>query len=104
MTWPDGTTTFYPVEHLRRSSPSAETRHLREELARNPLTVLPSRPGDSAPLRAVNAELVGNYAIRIHFSDGHSTGLFSWRYLREIAPPYTGHPMDRSHGRSTHEA
>ena len=28
---------------------------------------------------------VGNYAIRIQFSDGHSTGIFSWDYLAEIA-------------------
>jgi DUF971 family protein len=26
-------------------------------------------------------EAVGNYAIRIHFSDGHNTGIFSWEYL-----------------------
>jgi DUF971 family protein len=30
--------------------------------------------------------MVGNYALRITFSDGHATGLFSWRYLREIDP------------------
>ena len=28
---------------------------------------------------------VGNYAIRIQFSDGHSTGIFSWDYLWKIA-------------------
>ena len=26
-------------------------------------------------------EAVGNYAIRVHFSDGHNTGIFSWEYL-----------------------
>ena len=55
---------------------------LREQMARNPLTVLPSsKPG---PLTALDAELVGRYAIRIRFSDGHDTGIYSWRYLREI--------------------
>ena len=29
-------------------------------------------------------ELQGNYAIRPQFSDGHSSGLFSWEYLREL--------------------
>ena len=38
------------------------------------------------PLRALDAELVGNYAIRIRFSDGHDTGLYSWEYLRRIDP------------------
>lgn len=85
MTWPGGATSHYPLTLLRRLSPSAETRELREQLARNPLTVLPHRPADSGPLRARSAELVGNYALRIHFSDGHSTGIYSWSYLREIA-------------------
>ena len=82
--WRDGSTSFYAIEFLRRMSPSADARTLREELARNPLAVLPA--GSDEPLVAIDAELVGNYAIRIRFSDGHDTGLFSWTYLREIDP------------------
>jgi DUF971 family protein len=29
-------------------------------------------------------ELVGNYAVRIAWSDGHSTGLYTWERLREL--------------------
>ena len=29
-------------------------------------------------------EPVGNYAIRPVFSDGHATGIFTWRFLREL--------------------
>ncbi|MFZ9692247.1 MAG: gamma-butyrobetaine hydroxylase-like domain-containing protein [Phycisphaerales bacterium] len=82
--WSDGETSFFPTAYLRRMSPSADARHLREELARNPLTVLPS--GGDAPLEATSAELVGQYAVRIGFSDGHSTGIYSWVYLRQIDP------------------
>ncbi len=82
--WPDGTQSFYAIGYLRRMSPSADARALREEMARNPLTVLPSGGGGGQALTAIDAELVGNYAIRIRFSDGHDTGLFSWEYLREI--------------------
>lgn len=89
--WADGTSSFYPIKHLRRMSPSAEARSLREQLQKNPLTVLPSSSG-SGPLTATGAELVGNYAIRIRFSDGHDTGIYSWRYLREIDPEAAGHP------------
>lgn len=84
--WADGSQSFYPVAHLRRNSPSADARTLRQEMARNPLTVLPSRGSGSGPLRAVSAELVGNYAIRIRFSDGHETGIYSWAYLKTIDP------------------
>jgi DUF971 family protein len=33
-----------------------------------------------------NMQLVGNYAARIHWSDGHSTGLYTWQHLRELCP------------------
>lgn len=86
--WQDGTVSFYPVIYLRRMSPSAEMRQLREQMARNPLTVLPSSAGSGPqqPLTATNAELIGNYAVRVVFSDGHDTGIYSWEYLREIDP------------------
>ena len=84
--WADGTTSYYSIAYLRRMSPSADMKQLREEMTKNPLTVLPSRAASTAPLVAVNAELVGNYAIKLYFSDGHDTGIYSWRYLREIDP------------------
>jgi DUF971 family protein len=83
ITWEDGVTSRYPVALLRRMSPSADQRQLREEMASNPLTVLPARTFD-APIRAESIELVGNYALRIRFSDGHDTGIYSWRYLRSL--------------------
>jgi DUF971 family protein len=88
--WSDGSESYYPITYLRKMSPSAEARKLRDDLKKNPLTVLPSSPkrggaGDG-PLVAISAELVGNYAIRIRFSDGHDTGIYSWSYLREIDP------------------
>jgi DUF971 family protein len=82
--WTDGRVSIYPIPYLRRMSPSADARALREEVANNPLAVLPSSGG--GPLVATGAELVGNYAIRIRFSDGHDTGIYSWAYLREIDP------------------
>lgn len=83
--WSDGRISVYPVALLRRLSPSADSRQQREELAKNPLTVLPATQS-AGPLRAEDLELVGNYALRVRFSDGHATGLYSWAYLREIDP------------------
>ena len=69
-------------------SQPGHARPRRVERARNPRTVLPrgGAPASTSPLSALSAELVGNYALRIRFSDGHDTGLFSWAYLREIDP------------------
>lgn len=84
--WADGTASYYSIRYLRRMSPSADMRQLREEMQKNPLTVLPSSTGGGGEMVAESAELVGNYAIRIRFSDGHDTGIYSWKYLREIDP------------------
>lgn len=93
IVWSDGRTSRYPIAHLRRWSPSADMREFRSQMQKNPLTVLPSGGGGRpAPLTALSAELVGNYALKITFSDGHATGLYSWEYLREIDPTRTEGP------------
>jgi len=38
------------------------------------------RPGARA------AKVVGNYALQIDFTDGHTTGIYSYDYLRSICP------------------
>ncbi len=84
--WADGTQSVYPIGYLRKMSPSAEMRELRKEMDTNPLTILPQGMGASDTVTATDAEMVGNYAIKIVFSDGHNTGLYTWDYLREIDP------------------
>jgi DUF971 family protein len=88
--WSDGRVSIYPIAYLRKLSPSAEAKELRKKMAKNPLTVLPTSSGagdaSSGPLTATGIETVGNYAVRIRFSDGHDTGIYSWQYLRQIDP------------------
>ncbi|MFK7760406.1 MAG: DUF971 domain-containing protein [Phycisphaerales bacterium] len=84
--WNDGVESYYPIVYLRKMSPSAEMRELRKQMDTNPLTILPDSMGSSGSLTATSAEMVGNYAIKIIFSDGHATGIYSWKYLQEIDP------------------
>jgi len=86
ITWDDGTISTYPIAYLRKLSPSADMRELRKSMAKNPLTILPDSMGASGTLTATGAEMVGNYAIKISFSDGHDTGIYTWDYLRAIDP------------------
>ncbi len=88
LQWSDGRTTFYSVVYLRKMSPSADMRHLRQEITKNPLTVLPSAlmQRSTQELTISDAQLAGHYALKIEFSDGHTTGIYSWDYLREIDP------------------
>ena len=35
-----------------------------------------------------NIETIGQYAIKLIFSDGHNTGIYTWDYLYELAATY----------------
>ncbi len=73
----DGTAESFTAEFLRVVSPSAEVQgHSPSERK-----LVPGKRG--VTIKAV--EPVGNYAVRLIFSDGHDTGLYSWAYLHEIA-------------------
>jgi DUF971 family protein len=85
VTWRDGSRGFVELATLRRMSQSAEARQERDAMASNPLHVL--KRVSNEPLTALGAELVGNYALRIRFSDGHDTGLYAWNLLRTLATP-----------------
>lgn len=81
IVWEDGSESYYPAELLRRHSPSAENIGEKD--------ILGNQYGGDGPktfpdVTILGWELVGNYAIRPSFSDGHKTGLFSWKYLREL--------------------
>ena len=85
--WQDGRTCIYPISYLRSRCPCAQCKVAREEQQqrKSRLNVLPGNY--SQPLSALSAELVGNYAIRIDWSDQHGSGIYSFAYLREICPP-----------------
>ena len=64
------------AEYLRVFSPSAEVQGHSPEQRQ---TV-----GGKAEVAIASVEPVGNYAIRIHFDDHHSTGIFTWGYLLKL--------------------
>jgi DUF971 family protein len=72
----DGVSHELPAEMLRVLSPSAEVQGHSPEQRQ---TVPGKR---EVSIAAVDP--VGNYAVRLTFSDGHNTGLFSWTYLRHL--------------------
>ena len=80
--WSDGVTSEYALAQLRGQCPCATCRTERESQADNPLLILKSDP---TGLRATGAELVGNYAIRFRWSDGHDTGIYDFRRLRALS-------------------
>ena len=86
--WEDGKLSVYPISLLRTMCPCAMCREVRKEREpaqkKTSLTILPGN--FSAPLTALSAELIGNYALKIEWSDQHGSGIYSFQYLREISP------------------
>lgn len=67
-------------EFLRVYSPSAEVRG--HGAGQEVLQV------DKENVNITGIEPIGNYAVKLVFSDGHDTGLYSWDYLYEMAENY----------------
>ena len=65
------------AEYLRVFSPSAETKGHGpgQEVLQH---------GTSA-VQFLDVEFQGNYAVKISFSDGHNSGIYSWDYLIDLA-------------------
>jgi DUF971 family protein len=84
--WQDGHVSVFTIGYLRSMCPCAQCKIVREGEGKKK-SLLKILPGNYAgPVTAVSAEMVGNYAIRIDWSDAHGSGIYSFQYLREISP------------------
>jgi DUF971 family protein len=84
--WNDGSDSEYAFRFLRSSCPCAAC--VNEWTGEKMLD--DSRiPKDIRPARLVS---VGRYAMAIHWSDGHKTGIYSYDYLKKIDPRRSGTP------------
>ncbi|UCF81615.1 MAG: DUF971 domain-containing protein [Acidobacteriota bacterium] len=79
--WNNGTESVCRARRVRLACPCAGCV---EEMTGAQRLDPASVPGDVRPL---GIELVGRYAIQIRWSDGHSTGLYSFDLLRRLAQP-----------------
>ena len=80
LAFDDGYSCNLPCEYLRVYSPSAE--------------VVGHGPGqevlqlDKELVGIDKLEPAGNYALKIHFDDGHATGIYTWPYLYGLGKHY----------------
>ncbi len=74
--WSDGHSGSYSFDYLRGWCPCAACqghgrgKHFVE--------------GQNSDLDKIS--LVGNYALQMHWGDGHETGIYSYSYLRQLCP------------------
>lgn len=89
--WSDGHASHFDFPYLRNLCPCAsckEERHKKADAPFKPAGVASSAllPMFKPIAKARAAHSVGNYALQIDFTDGHTTGIYSFAYLREICP------------------
>jgi len=80
--WNDGTETYVTMEKLRALSPSAENMGETDLLGKK--IGGGDGSGDFSEVTVTGWHAVGSYALRFEFSDGHSTGIYAWEYLRKM--------------------
>ena len=77
ITFDDGVQCSFGLAELRANCPCASCRGWRDRGE-----VAWPRPGSVAELSIESAELVGAWGISFSWSDGHTTGIYSWDLLR----------------------
>ena len=81
IAWDDGQESYISMEKLRAASPSAEntgeTDFFGNKYGGTTQTHFPG-------VTVKGWQMVGGYAVQFHFSDGHSTGLYSYDMLKHL--------------------
>lgn len=72
--WANGEESVLPLPFLRHRCPCATCRAERD-----------AGSGPPQATRVASAELVGNYALKITWADGHNAGIYDFQYLRRLA-------------------
>ncbi len=87
--WEDGHQTHYNFVWLRDACPCATCTEERNKTGLHPgesakkasTTLLPMY---KEPAKPTQATAVGKYALSFTWNDGHSAGIYSWDYLRDM--------------------
>ncbi len=76
VAWADAHESSFPLDYLRSWCPCALCQGHRPQ----------ARYLDLRDQQLVDLGAVGNYAVSLSWSDGHNTGIYSFRLLRELCP------------------
>ena len=77
INWDDGHNSIYFADYMRLNCPCALCEKLQ-------LRTNPELFKNLDSIRFTKWEKSGNYAVKVRFSDGHSTGIYRYELLREI--------------------
>ena len=80
ITWKSDHVGYYPYRNLRLVCPCAGCV---DEMTNNRIVDPATIPED---ILITEMQLVGNYAVKIVWSGGHDTGLYTWKQLAQLCP------------------
>jgi DUF971 family protein len=86
--WKDGHRSEYSLPYLRDECPCASCTGAHGTVPEKSNYSAPATPFPmfKPALKMNSVEEVGHYAVRILWSDGHNTGIYSYDHLRKICP------------------
>lgn len=82
LAFDDGSECFLPLERLRRGCPCAACQGEPDAMGR---VLRPRQQIGPRGFELLRMEPVGGYALQLHWADGHSSGIYSFDYLRGLA-------------------
>lgn len=87
INWSDGAQSVYDFDTLRRACPCAECRPWIHDLMRRDTPhEIPAATRDATGelISLQDIQPVGAYALHFNWADGHTAGIYDWKYLRSI--------------------
>lgn len=82
IAWSDGVESYFPLESLRRACPCAVCNGEPDVMGQGER---PTNEYTSRSFELTGYEFVGGYGFQPRWADGHSTGIYSFEYLRRLA-------------------
>lgn len=86
--WKDGHKSHWTFAWLRDACPCATCVESREATGRRPGQAVPQPPAAfpmfKPAVRPKEVAPVGRYALRFDWNDGHTSGIYSWHFLRSV--------------------
>jgi DUF971 family protein len=84
INWSDGASSIFSFDVLRRACPCAECRPWVHGIGKpgDVPEAVKNAVGELESLRDIQP--VGSYALHFNWADGHTFGIYDWKYLRSL--------------------
>ncbi|MFT6179851.1 MAG: DUF971 family protein [Paracoccaceae bacterium] len=81
LAWADGSESYLTFEKLRKACPCAGCQGEPDVTG---FVVVPQVRHNDRSFQLKRHEIVGGYALQFFWGDGHSTGIYSYQFLRKL--------------------